>query len=263
MRRPTITLTTDFGTSDHFVGAMKGVILSLCPTAQVVDITHEVTPFEIAQGAFLLAQAAAYFPKNTIHVAIVDPGVGGARRPLLVESEGRFFIGPDNGIFGLVYEGSPHPKVREITNTRLFLPQVSRTFHGRDVFAPAAAHLAAGAKPASFGRKIDDYLKPAPTRPLQTGRRFWTGTVLHIDRFGNLVSTFKASDFPQLRERPFELQAGMAKISTLAETYAAMPPREPHLIEGSAGYYEISVNQGNAAKALGVGLGAPLELVLY
>ncbi|HBY59426.1 MAG TPA: hypothetical protein DEH78_06360, partial [Solibacterales bacterium] len=136
-------------------------------------------------------------------------------------------------------------------------------FHGRDVFAPAAAWLAAGTTPAQFGRRIEDYLKPPAVRPLQTGRRFWTGTVIHIDRFGNLVSSFRAADFPQFRERPFELQVGLIKIGAIAATYESMGGREPHVIEGSAGYYEVSIREGNAAAALGVGLGAPIELVVY
>src|SRR3954463_16396750 len=143
MQHPIVTLTTDFGTRDHFVGVMKGVIRSICPGAHVTDISHEVQPFEIAEGAFLISQAYRYFPPKTVHVVVVDPGVGSARRPILVEAAGQFFVAPDNGGFSMIYSAAKC-RVRHVTNERYFLPQVSRTFHGRDIFAPVAAHLAAG-----------------------------------------------------------------------------------------------------------------------
>src|SRR5665213_1512801 len=155
-----ITLTTDFGTSDHFVGAMKGVIATIAPSARVVDITHHIAPFNILEGAFTISEAAAYFPKGTIHVVVVDPGVGTVRRAILAEAAGQFFIAPDNGVLTMVYENTAKPpKVRVITNPQLALKNVSRTFHGRDIFAPAAAHLARGAKPAQFGKLINDTIR--------------------------------------------------------------------------------------------------------
>src|SRR5262249_14690540 len=133
-----ITLTTDFGTADHFVGAMKGVILGIAPKVRIVDITHEIAPFDLNEAAFVLSQVWRWFPKGTIHIAVVDPGVGSSRRPILVEARGHRFVGPDNGVFTMVYDSAPH-RVRIIANPRLMLPEVSRTFHGRDIFAPTAA----------------------------------------------------------------------------------------------------------------------------
>jgi S-adenosylmethionine hydrolase len=260
--RPIITLTTDFGLTDHFVGTMKGVILGICPDAEIVDISHDVAPFEISQGGFLLAQACSYFPAGTIHVAIVDPGVGTARRPILVQATGHYFIGPDNGVLAMMYREVPH-KVREITNGKYFLHPLSRTFHGRDIFAPAAAHLASGVRPASFGKLIDDHLKVEFYKPQRSARRVWSGTILHVDRFGNLITNFRLDEFPDIRTRPFEMAAGPRKIHRLALNYADSEPGEVFLIAGSSGYLELAANQAPAAKLLGCGPGAPAELTLY
>src|SRR6202166_1927462 len=153
MLRGPITLTTDFGTSDHFVGTMKGVILGIAPRVRIVDITHEIAPYKVNEAAFVIAQSRRYFPKGTIHVVVVDPGVGSARRPILCEAEGQFFIAPDNGVLSMIYDSSRH-KVRVLSNKKVFLKSVSKTFHGRDVFAPAAAHLSKGMAAAKFGKPI-------------------------------------------------------------------------------------------------------------
>lgn len=257
-----ITLTTDFGTQDHFVAAMKGVILSIAPRATIVDVSHEVRPHEITEGAFVLDEAWRTFPRKTVHLAVVDPGVGTARRPLLVEAAGHYFIGPDNGVLSLVCEREKH-KVRHITAEKFFRQPLSRTFHGRDVFAPVAAHLAAGQSPASFGKLIDDYLKPLSFFPVHTGKRFWTGQVLKVDRFGNLISNFALATFPTVGEREFELQVGTRTLSRLASTYAEAPFGEPVVMVGSSGYLEVAVNQGHAARLLGCGSGTPLELRIF
>jgi S-adenosylmethionine hydrolase len=262
MRKPIVTLTTDFGTRDHFVGVMKGVILSICPDAAIVDISHEVHPFEISEGAFLVAQAYSYFPPKTVHVVVVDPGVGSARRPILIEAAGQYFIGPDNGVLAMVYSGVNH-KAREITAEKYFLQPVSRTFHGRDIFAPAAAHLANGARPSSFGKLIDDHLKPLFAKPDRIAKRTWVGGVLHADRFGNLITNFHIDDFGGIRVRPFELAVGVTKLNRLALTYAEVEPAEPFVIVGSSGYLEIAANQSSAARMLGCGTGAPCELTMY
>src|SRR5579883_443915 len=161
-----ITLTTDFGTSDHFVGVMKGVILRIAPRATLVDITHGITPFQINEAAFTIAEASRWFPKGTVHVVVVDPGVGTTRRPILVETAGQAFIGPDNGVFTLLYDAAPC-KVREITNPAVMLKHVSRTFHGRDIFAPAAAYYARGTVPSRFGKRIDDALRSSTLVPVE------------------------------------------------------------------------------------------------
>src|SRR5258708_9747986 len=151
MRRPIITLTTDFGLSDHFAGTMKGVILGICPAAEIIDISHEVGAFAVTEAAFLLAQAYRYFPRGTVHVVVIDPGVGTSRRPILAEAKGQRFVAPDNGVLSMVYAREKH-KVRWVTAEKYFLRPVSQTFHGRDIFSPAAAHLARGVAPAEIGK---------------------------------------------------------------------------------------------------------------
>ena len=263
MLRPIITLTTDFGVSDHFAGAMKGVILGIAPTANIVDITHEIRPFEIAEGAFTIYQAYRWFPRKTIHVVVVDPGVGTARRPILVEAAGQFFIGPDNGVLSMVYGKELKHKVRQITAEKYFLQPVSRTFHGRDIFSPVAAHLAAGVRPPAFGKPIDDYLKLSLDAPVRTGKRVWTGTILKIDRFGNLITNLHIDEFPGVRSRPFELQVGARRLARLALNYADSEEPEPFVIVGSSGYLEVACNQASAARVLGCGAGAPVELTVW
>ncbi|HYZ82819.1 MAG TPA: SAM-dependent chlorinase/fluorinase [Bryobacteraceae bacterium] len=255
-----VTLSTDFGHKDHFVAVMKGVILSIAPDAEIVDVTHEVTPFEIVEAAFLISEAYQWFPRRTVHVVVVDPGVGTARRPILVEAAGHFFLGPDNGVLAMVYERQKH-KAREITNERLFLKPLSRTFHGRDIFAPSAAHLVNGTRPATFGPLIDDHLKLALTKPQRTSKRAWTGTVLKVDRFGNLITNFHVDEFPAILTSPFDLYVGVRHIDQLALTFADI--LDVAAVIGSSGYIEIATNQRSAASLLGCGIGAPVELTLY
>jgi S-adenosylmethionine hydrolase len=262
MRKPIVTLTTDFGLRDHYVSAMKGVILGICPPAQIVDISHEVTPFQISEGAYLLAQAYSCFPPKTVHLAVVDPGVGTARRPILVEAAGQYFVAPDNGVLAMVYAAEPH-KARAISNQRYFRQPVSRTFHGRDIFAPVAAHLAAGLKAPRLGKRIDDYLRPGFLKPQRTGKRTWCGQILHIDRFGNLVTNFHASDFPDLETRNVSLSIGPQQVSVVARNYAECGAGELFLIVGSSGYVEVSLNQASAAHAIGCETGAPAELMVW
>jgi len=263
-RQPIITLTTDFGLADHFVGTMKGVILNIAPHARIVDISHEAPAWEIPDGAFTIAQAYSYFPKKTIHVIVVDPGVGSARRPILVETPNHFFIAPDNGVLSMVFAREERLKVRHITADKLFLKPTSRTFHGRDVFSPVAAHLASGVPPARVGRQIDDFLRLSFHKPSRTGKRVWTGTILHVDRFGNLITNLHAGDFPRLAAgEGFELSVGLEKLTHLAATFSDGEPGELLVIAGSSGYLEIAVNQASAARRLGCGSGAPVELTVF
>lgn len=262
MLHPLITLTTDFGGSDHFVGVMKGVIANIARQARVVDITHEVSAFEVSDGAFTIAQAYRYFPKKTIHVVVVDPGVGSARRPILAEMAGQYFIAPDNGVLSMIYSRE-QAKVRHITEERYFLKPVSRTFHGRDIFAPVAAHLAAGVLPAKFGKRIDDFLKLTLDQPSRTGKRAWTGTVLKVDHFGNLITNLHIDEFLDVRTRPFELNVGLETLKRLALTFAEGNPGELFVIAGSSGYIEVTANQSSAAKQLGCGVGSPVELTIF
>jgi len=263
MTRPILTLTTDFGLGDHFVGTMKGVILGICPQVQIVDISHGVTPFEIGEGAYLIAQAYRYFPKKTVHVVVVDPGVGTARRPILMEAAGQYFVAPDNGVLSLVLAREAGAKFRLISNAKYFLPQVSTTFHGRDIFAPMAAHLAAGVPAARIGKRIEDYLKPGFDKPHREGKRTWMGRILKIDRFGNVITNFHVDDFGDLGLRSFSFAFGPVTVTAMARNYAERAPGELFAILGSSGYYEVSVSQGSAAKAIGCETGASIELMVW
>ena len=262
MPAPILTLTSDFGLSDHYVAVMKGVILSICPQARMVDISHGVGPFDVAEGAYLIAQAYPYFPRKTVHVVVVDPGVGTARRPILLEAAGQYFVGPDNGVLSMVYSREKH-KVRLISNDRYFRKPVSQTFHGRDIFSPVAAHLAAGVPPSRMGKLIQDYLRPSFEKPQRTGKRTWTGRILRIDRFGNIVTNFHTSEFPDLDRQNFSLALGPRQIGVLAHNYAECGPGELFVIVGSSGYLEVSVGQGSAARSIGCEMGAPAEVTIW
>jgi len=261
--RRLITLTTDFGLSDHFVGVMKGVIAGIAPATQVIDLSHGVRPYDIVDGAFTIAQAYRYFPKKTIHVIVVDPGVGSERRPLLAEMAGQYFIAPDNGVLSMVLSREEPARVRHITAEKYFLHPVSRTFHGRDVFSPSAAHLASGVKPAQFGRRIEDYVRVSFDKPARAGKHCWTGSILKADHFGNLATNFHIDQFPGIHTRAFALKAGTQVIARLALTFSECAPGELFALVGSSGYLELAVSQGSAAETLGCGPGSPVELTIY
>ena len=205
---PVITLLTDFGSADHYTGAMKGVILGICPDAQLVDISHEITPYAIAEAAFTLSQAWTCFPAGTVHIVVVDPGVGSARRPILVEAASHHFVAPDNGVLTMLYDAVPAHEVREITASRYFRQPVSRTFHGRDVFAPVAAYLANGLAAAEMGDPIGDYLRLGFSSPARTGEKTWAGTILKADHFGNLITNFDSKTWQRLAVDAFEMRIG-------------------------------------------------------
>lgn len=257
-----IALLTDFGWQDHFIGVLKGIIATIAPAARVVDLCHDVSPQDVDHARFLLRASAGYFPKGTIFVCVVDPGVGSARHALCVESGGRVYIGPDNGLFteALAEKGA---KAREISNPKLRLPAVSQTFHGRDVFAPAAAHLAAGVPPSKLGRLVRDPVRLLPLDPVRTGRRFWSGRVAHIDRFGNVVTNLPAKDFLPPAVRGIAVAAGFEKVMRVHRCYAEAPEGELFLIAGSSGTLEISLRQASAAKRLGVAIGAPVDAEVW
>jgi len=259
MRQPIITLTTDFGLSDHFAAAMKGVILGLEPRARIVDITHDIAPFAIAEAAFVLAEAARCFPPETVHVVVVDPGVGTSRRPILVRAAGQYFMAPDNGVLSLIYVRDEH-QVRAITAERFFRQPVSRTFHGRDIFAPVAAHLARGVAPPRFGKLIFDYERGDFAAPTPNGPRRWTGRVLKVDRFGNLITNFAVDEFASVESGPFIITAGRRRITACVRSYAEGPPGGLFLIAGSSGFFEVAANQASAAKLTGCKAGAVIRL---
>jgi S-adenosyl-L-methionine hydrolase (adenosine-forming) len=256
-----ITFTTDFGLSDHFVGTMKGVVAGIAPQARVIDISHDIAPYNVAEAAFVVAESWSYFPKGTIHVVVVDPGVGSSRRPILAEAGGHFFVAPDNGVLSLVFDAAPH-KVRVISNPKFMRREISRTFHGRDVFAPAAAHLAKGARAAAFGKLIRDYVCAWSAKPAPKSKDSWRGAILKVDRFGNLITNFAAREFAGINTRPFEMRTGDKHIHRLAATYAETEVGDLFVIAGSSGYLEIAANQASAASLLGCSAGAPVELDL-
>ena len=260
MKRPVITLLTDFGTADYYVGAMKGVILSVCPDAQVIDITHEIAPWQIAQGGAVLAQAWSCFPTGTIHVAVVDPGVGSSRQPLLAETGGHFFVAPDNGILTQVFEATTPESVRAITATQYFRHPVSSTFHGRDIFAPVAAHLASGVAPEQFGGLYPGFTRLPLSKPIQIDHRTWLGEVLWLDHYGNVVTCFDAERFGWVAQQAFQLQLGGETVRQYEQYYGAMEGAEAYVVSGSTGYLEVSVNQQDAAKYLGANAAQKLIL---
>jgi len=249
-----ITLTTDFGLADPFVGMMKGVILGIAPGAQLVDLTHEIRSYDIVEAALILDASYRYFPAGTVHVIVVDPGVGSERRPIAATANGHVFVAPDNGVLSLVLD-SDSVAVYEITDRNLFPGPVSRTFHGRDIFAPVAAHLARGTQVESVGPCIVDFIKrpfPAPRR--QGGRML--GTVLRIDKFGNIITNLRLKDLgPEFSVRV----AGVA-VTKLRRSFSEGGPGEFFAIEGSAGFIELALNQGSAAERLKVELGAEIEV---
>jgi len=259
--RPIVTLTTDYGTNDHLVGTLKGVILKINPEVNIVDITHQVASYDLLDGALAIASAYSYFPARTIHVVVVDPGVGTGRRPLLVSGENQHFVAPDNGVLSLVYEREQNVVVRHANVEHYYLHPVSKTFHGRDVFAPIAAWLAKGSQPASMGEEISDYKKFAMPKP-KAAEGGIKGVVLRVDSFGNLVTNFRAEDLPPgaLENGSLQLQVGTQTVTRLVDTFAKGNAGEAFAYIGSIGFVEIGVNRGSASKALGVGRGVQLVL---
>ena len=257
MSNPIITLTTDYGTNDHLVGTLKGVILKINPDVTIVDITHEVAPYDLLDGALAIASAYRYFPARTIHVVIVDPGVGTERRPLLVSGETQYFVAPDNGVLSLVYEQETALLVRHATAEHYFLQPVSKTFHGRDIFAPVAGWLSKGWQSASMGEEISDYKRFALPKP-KAADGVTQGTVLRMDHFGNLLTNFRPDDMPDgaLKSGTLKMQVNGKEVKRLVETFAQGEPGEPVALVGSSGFIEIAVNKGNAARVVGAGRGA-------
>ncbi len=257
MAAPILTLTTDFGLSDHYVGAMKGVILGIVPEARIVDISHQTGAYAIADGAFLIAEAYGCFPRGAVHVVVVDPGVGTERRAIVAEAAGQLFVAPDNGVLGMVFAREKH-KVREVVNARYFRQPVRRTFHGRDIFAPVGAHLARGIPVARMGGRIEDYARGDFAGPRRGAAGVWEGRVLHVDRFGNLVTNFRAEEFPCVAAGSFTLTAGRRRTAKAAANYAEGSGL--FAIVGSGGYVELSAKQQSAAQLTGCRLGSVVKL---
>jgi hypothetical protein len=243
-----ITLTSDFGLKDPYVAEMKGVILTINPKATLVDITHEVEKFNIRMAAFMLASAAPYFPQGTVHLAVVDPEVGTQRRAILIQTEKSFFVGPDNGILILAAQNQGIEHVYQLTNHTFMLDKISSTFHGRDVFAPAAAHLDKGVQPRKFGPEIKNLAKPEFLSVKQTSGSL-IGEVMHIDGFGNIITNINEKDM--IKNHAEKVNVDLPNISlklTFGKTYAETKPKESIALIGSHGFLEIALNQGNAAE---------------
>ena len=246
-----ISLLSDFGHKDPYVAEMKAVILSIAPQARIVDITHEIEKFNIRMGAYVLASAAPYFPPNTIHVAVVDPSVGTKRRPIIAETKRSLYVGPDNGLLMLAAHKEHIINVYQIDNPKYMLSKVSKTFHGRDIFAPAAAHLAEGNKPSDFGPAIYDYILPEFAKPHPRNGEL-LGEVLHIDDFGNIISNITLEDLEKMG-----FHKGNSLLVTLGgktltiqfcSAYGEVPAGTPLALIGSSNFLEVAVNQESASR---------------
>ena len=260
-----ITFTTDFGVTENYVGVMKGVIQSINPGVAIVDITNGVQSFDILDGALAISQAYSYFPKDTIHLVVVDPGVGGARRPILVNAGLYQFVAPDNGVLSLVYEREERVSVRHISAEHYFLPNVSNTFHGRDVFAPVAGYLSKGVDTAKFGDPITDYVRFLTPKPKTAGANTWKAVVLKTDKFGNLITSITPRDIPQLFDgssHAFKINVGKGEVTRLCTSYVDGGQGELFAVLGSSGFLEISANRGAAARLAGADKGSEVTIVV-
>jgi len=258
---PIISLTTDFGLRDPYVAEMKAVILNICPDAHIVDISHDVDKFDVRMGAFMLACAAPYFPEGTAHVVVVDPSVGTKRRPLLIQTKKAFFIGSDNGILVPAANNQGITHIYEITNQRLMLPKVSSTFHGRDIFAPAAAHLVNGTRLKEFGSEIKKIAKPSFAKIVKQKSGI-IGEILHVDSFGNIITNIGKEQLGSMSiGETAHVKIGGAKLKLkLYKTYAEAKEHTPIALIGSHGFLEVSINQGNAAQVLKIQRGDKMVL---
>jgi S-adenosylmethionine hydrolase len=253
-----ITLTTDFGLADPFVGVMKGVILGIAPDAQLVDLTHETHSYDIMEAALILESSYRYFPSGTVHLIVVDPGVGSDRRAMVATANDHYFVAPDNGVLSLILgtEGAASMnRAFEITNKSLFLGSISRTFHGRDIFAPVAAHLAKGTPLESVGPRIVDFVKLSFPAPRLQGDCL-LGTVLRIDKFGNIITNLRRTALGQ----EFLIRVAGLSITKLCGSFSEAKPGEVFAIEGSTGLIELALNQDSAAERLKVGRGAEIRV---
>jgi len=251
-----IALLTDFGTQDYFVGAMKGAILSINAEVKIVDITHEIPPQNLTAASFTLRACYENFPRKTIFVAVVDPGVGSNRKAILVETDAYYFVAPDNGLLSFVFDKEREFGVFELTEEKFFAEKVSRTFHGRDVFAPIAAHLSNGVQPEEFGAKIKDFIRLKTIAPHKISEGLIEAEITHADHFGNLVTNLKHSDLPE----KFTLEIGGKIISKLQTFFAEAKKSELFMISGSAGFLEIAAFQDSAQSILRVAVGEKVRL---
>ncbi|MEM3626577.1 MAG: SAM-dependent chlorinase/fluorinase [Candidatus Bathyarchaeia archaeon] len=261
MRNPIITLTTDFGMKDPYVAEIKAVILDINPNATIVDITHEIEKFNMRMAAYVLACAAPYFPRGTIHVAVVDPGVGTKRRPIIIQTKNGYYVGPDNGVLVLAAKSQGIKHIYEISNRKFMLPKVSTSFHGRDIFAPASAHLAKGVSPAEFGPEIREIEIPEFSKIVKE-KDMLIGEVIHIDDFGNIITNFGEKEVESIGLKDF-INVKLKNVDLrlkFCKAYADVGFQEPLAIIGSHNFLEISINQGDAARHFKVKIGDKVML---
>jgi S-adenosylmethionine hydrolase len=264
-RKQVVTLTTDFGTSDHFVGVMKGVITNINPEVELVDLCHNVNSYDVFDAAFTVAQSYRYFPSDTIHLVVIDPGVGTARRPILARTMEYKFVAPDNGVLSLVYEREESVEVRHITSDHYFLNPVSNTFHARDIFSPVVGWLSKGVEVDKFGDPITDFTKFASPKPKQVSDGLIRGVTIKVDKFGNVITNITPQDVPQLfsdNPPPFKILINSQEVTQLNLAYSMGKPSEIFAIVGSSGFLEICTNRGSAAKALNVTRGAEVGVMI-
>jgi hypothetical protein len=254
-----ITLTTDFGTRDWFVGAMKGVLAGIAPKAKVIDLTHDLPLGDIRGGAFALAASWRYFPKGTVHVAVVDPGVGSRRKAIAVQTANAVFVGPDNGVLSWTLAKEKVKAIHALENQAYFLKPVSRTFHGRDVFAPVAAHLSRGVPIRKLGSPLKDFVRLDWPEP-RVRRDGFEGEVVYIDRFGNAITNLQGGLLRGSAGASCEIYARHRRVCPLRTFYQSVPPKTPVAIVGSSGFLEIAINGGSAEKLLGVRIGTRVVL---
>lgn len=244
---------------------MKGVILEINPDAQIVDISHSVQAFDVLDGALAIAQAYSYFPAGTVHMVVVDPGVGTARRPIIASSERHHFVAPDNGVLSLIYAREERVHVRYVSAEHYFLQPISNTFHGRDIFAPVAAYLSKGVDSEKFGEEIEDYTRFNAPKPKPVDQQTLRGVVLKADRFGNLITNITPQDAPMLfGENPpaFKIVIGKHEITEIKHSYAEGEPGQIFGILNSMGYLEIAANRAAAAQIVGSAKGTEVNVML-
>ena len=259
-----VTFTTDFGLNDPFVGIMHGVVLNIHPEASIVDISHAVASYDVFDGAWTIAQAYRFFAPRTVHVVVVDPGVGGTRRPIIVETDDYIFVAPDNGVLSLVEMRETKFTVRHVIAERYFLQPVSQTFHGRDVFSPVAGWLSKGVAPAEFGPEISDYMRLALPAVERIGENSLRGVVLKVDKFGNLITNISQQEAPALfttTPPPVNILVAGQTITRVCHSYGEGAEGEFFAIVGSSGYLEIAARQASAAEKLASGVGTPVGVI--
>jgi len=263
--RPCITLITDFGMTDHYAGTMKGVILNINPEVQLVDICHQIAPYDIFAAAYALVQSYRFFPPDTIHLIVVDPGVGSTRRPILASAGHYRFVAPDNGVLSLLLGREENVRVRHITADHYFLNPVSQTFQGRDVFAPVAGWLSKGIEEEKFGDLITDYAQFSSPKPKRVGDNLVKGITLRVDSFGNIITNITPEDVPELFSEsppPFRIIINQQEVTRLNLSYSMGRASELFAIVGSSGFLEICTNRGSAAKMLKATRGMDVGVII-